>query len=47
MVRACAEGSARGWNNTVGQPQATRSTQNGQAWSVEDALEQEEKFLRE
>jgi arginine decarboxylase len=39
MVRACAEGSARGWNNTVGQPQATRSTQNGQAWSVEDALE--------
>ena len=39
MVRAYADGSARGWNNIVGQPQATRSTPTGQTWSVEDALE--------
>ena len=31
--------SAQGWNNIVGQPQATRSTPTSQGWSVEDALE--------
>src|SRR5471032_2877445 len=39
MVRAYASAQRARLNNTVGQPQATRSAPAGQVWSVEDALE--------